>query len=91
VFILSGEGNIEALMRVAENCGTKDHAKQAIHSLRTTYVRVFHYNVQVFPSPDKLCNHHHCHLIANFVLCAAGELCVLSLFYWHVFTVLSFV
>jgi len=40
-------------MKVAENCGPKEHAKQAIHSLRTTYVRVLHYNVQVFPSPDK--------------------------------------
>ena len=40
-------------MKVAENCGPKEHAKQAIHSLRTTNVRVLHYNVQVFPSPDK--------------------------------------
>ena len=47
------EDNIEAVMRVAKYCGPKEHAKQAIRSLRTTYVRVFHYNVQVFPSPDK--------------------------------------
>jgi len=36
-------------MRVAENCGPKEHAKQAIHSLRTTNVRVFVYNVQFAP------------------------------------------
>ena len=36
-------------MRVAKNCGPKEHAKQAIRSLRTTYVRLFHYNVHFSP------------------------------------------
>ena len=40
-------------MKVAINCDPKEHAKQAILALRTTYLRIFLYIIHVLPSPDQ--------------------------------------